>query len=206
MGHLYCGKITRGLVILFFFGLGVSMLLVVPTNASLSDQALAEAALGVATVLYIFSFLDAFFTAREINAGLDEHVKRNPRLALTLNLLSNGLLGYVYVGRKSRGIAVFFFFAFCAVVTQASQHDPIYPWLYLTTVLLLTLPALDAYCIGRREVRERLQGVPEASKLPQLHGGLTPYVPVGLAVLIVLTILVLAIIGLFFPDLIVVQE
>jgi len=205
-GHLYCGKITRGVTILFFFGLGVSILFLVPENASLSDQTLAEAGLGVAGALYIFSFLDAFFTTREMNSGVDKHVKRNPRAALTLNLLSNGLFGYVYVGRKKRGIATFFFLALFTAVTRASEHDSAYPWLMLAGLLLLTIPALDAYRIARREVREQLLWASGASNLLQAPPGLSPYVPAGLAVLIVLTILVLIIIGLFFPELIVAQH
>jgi hypothetical protein len=56
-------------------------------------------------VLYVFSFLDAYYVAREINAGMDSLVdSNNPRVATTLNLLTNGF-GYWYLGERTKGWA-----------------------------------------------------------------------------------------------------
>lgn len=60
--------------------------------------------LAVAFVLWIFAFLDAYFTALEINSGGDEQVDPvNPRVAVTLNLLTAGL-GYFYLASAQKAL------------------------------------------------------------------------------------------------------
>ena len=64
-------------------------------------------ALVVMLVLWIFSFLDAYFTAIEINRGQDDLVdEQNPRVAVTLNLLTAGF-GYFYLGERTKGLTLF---------------------------------------------------------------------------------------------------
>ena len=49
-----------------------------------------------------FAFLDAYFTALEINSGAGELIDAvNPRVAVVLNLLTAGL-GYFYLGERTK--------------------------------------------------------------------------------------------------------
>lgn len=59
-----------------------------------------------AVPIYVFAFIDAILTTREANAGRDLLPNGNPRIAATLNLLTNGL-GYIYLGERAIGLVVF---------------------------------------------------------------------------------------------------
>ena len=60
----------------------------------------------IGLTMWIFSFLDAYFTAAEINAGQDAQVDvQNPRVAVVLNLLTAGF-GYFYLGERTKGLAI----------------------------------------------------------------------------------------------------
>lgn len=74
-------------------------------------DALDEEILGIGLfallVRYIFSSLDAYYVACETNAGIDALVDaNNPRVATTLNLLTNGF-GYWYLGDRTKGWIAF---------------------------------------------------------------------------------------------------
>jgi hypothetical protein len=96
LGQFYCGKTGRGWVTLGFWLLG--LLFAFSTRAGLKGTDIM-----VISVLWIFSFLDAYFTAIEINRGQDTQLDgQNPRVAVTLNLLTAGF-GYFYLGERRKG-------------------------------------------------------------------------------------------------------
>jgi len=79
-GQLYCGKIPRGLTTLGFWIAGVI--------AMFASGTARGNGMVLAFVLWVFSFLDAYFTATEINSGIDGQVEvQNPRVAVVLNLI-----------------------------------------------------------------------------------------------------------------------
>jgi TM2 domain-containing membrane protein YozV len=99
-GQFYCGKMGRGWITLGFWLLGL-------IGSFARSEGLKGTGILLITVLWIFSFLDAYFTAIEINRGQDAQVDvQNPRVAVTLNLLTAGF-GYFYLGERSKGIVIF---------------------------------------------------------------------------------------------------
>jgi hypothetical protein len=150
----------------------------------------------VVTVLWIFSFLDAYFTAIEINRGQDAQVDaQNPRVAVTLNLLTAGF-GYFYLGERAKGTVIF-------VATQILRFGV--PRLAgyaggVVSLLLIVLQMLmgaDAYRIACMQRKEALGPPPEqpdaatrkASRIPSL-------IPAGLASLAAVCFLGFLIFGL----------
>jgi TM2 domain-containing membrane protein YozV len=187
-GQLYCGKIGRGAMTLVFWVL----CLVLCFNHV--PRLVVGEAIVVMTVLWVFSFLDAYFTAIEINKGQDDLVDgQNPRVAVTLNLLTAGF-GYFYLGDRTKGIALFI-----AVRVAQFMLPSTGVWGFLVSLSILAgqvVAAQDAYRMARMRVKEALgpevaavvQGVP-SSRLPV-------YVPVALACLVTFGFIVLAVIGL----------
>ena len=103
-GQFYCRKVKRGVWTLAFFALshlGIFFLYPFLEGDDHRLVALWGASLRAGIFLYIFAFLDAFFTAREINAGRDKQIEKNPRIAAILNLLTRGF-GYFYLGEKKK--------------------------------------------------------------------------------------------------------
>ena len=188
-GQFYCDKIGRGGLTLGFWMLG--LLFCFTGSAQLIGLGAS-----LMVVLWIFSFLDAYFTAIEVSRGLDEIVDvSNPRVAVVLNLLTSGF-GYFYLGERTKGMALF-------VVMQVSRFllTPKLPRAAegMVSVLLFAVQiavAVDAYRIARRQVKEALgpEAVPPpgsapASRLPQ-------EVPLALAGLLTFGFIVLGILGL----------
>ena len=60
-------------------------------------------ALRVAIILYVFGFVDAYFTATEMSDGTYSLITEHPRVAAVLNLISLWF-GYFYVRQKKRGM------------------------------------------------------------------------------------------------------
>ena len=109
-GQFYCGKTSRGLWILgvFISSLAATVYFTIQLRAPDGQvYALFWGILFRITVfLYIFAFLDAFFTAREMTAGTDAFIAESPRVAAILNLLTRGF-GYFYLGQRTLGLVVF---------------------------------------------------------------------------------------------------
>jgi hypothetical protein len=84
------------------------ILFVIPAAVALYGIPVAAKAFALfyAVPIYIFAFFDALFTTREANEGRDCPSNGNPRIAATLNLLTNGL-GYFYLGERTLGLVVF---------------------------------------------------------------------------------------------------
>ncbi|HEX6881286.1 MAG TPA: hypothetical protein VF135_13030, partial [Terriglobales bacterium] len=107
LGQIYCGK-RRGYWTLFWF-LGALCIFIFTRNATSEFAALFWGiGLRAGLALYAFGFIDAYFTARELNRGVSDIVDNaNPRVAAVLNLVTNGF-GYFYLGERALGIGVFF--------------------------------------------------------------------------------------------------
>ena len=106
-GQFYCGKLSRGLWILaiFFLGIGATIYLITqlgnPDGESFAS--LWAFAFRVTVFVYVFAFLDTFFTVREMTAGTDAFVAESPRVAAFLNLMMPGF-GYFYLGKRHSGL------------------------------------------------------------------------------------------------------
>ena len=189
-GQFYCGKAARGGLTLGFWLVGLIL--------GLSRATTQILGLGILlmTALWIFSFLDAFFTAIEVNQGEDEQVDvQNPRVAVILNLLTAGF-GYFYLGERTKGITIF-------VVTQVSRlafsrtTGFANGLISASLIILQVAMAIDAYRIARRQLKEALgpeaapvnPNAPPPSRLP-VQG------PVALACVLVFGLVVLIGIGL----------
>jgi TM2 domain-containing membrane protein YozV len=188
-GQLYCGKVFRGgmtlgfwLVCVLFWFTGVNELIGLGLICSV--------------VLWVFSFLDAYFTAIEINRGQDDHVDAsNPRVAVTLNLLTAGF-GYFYLGEQSKGIALFMVTLISRLI-GARIGGIAGGFVAVALTVVQVAMAVDAYRIARRQVKESLgpeatqlaASAPAASRLPV-------HVPVAVAGLVGFGFIVLAVIGL----------
>jgi TM2 domain-containing membrane protein YozV len=171
VGQLYCGKIGRGVTTLGFWIVAA----VVRLTGDPSGLGLI-----VGFVLWVFAFLDAYFTAVEINSGIDDQIDyQNPRVAATLNLLTAGI-GYFYLGERAKGIALF-------IVINALKFGIGSTAGYLRgAVSLLTMTvgivmAIDAWRTARERVKAAIaspaQPVPVGAKSSRLPA----FVPMGLA-------------------------
>jgi TM2 domain-containing membrane protein YozV len=185
-GQFYCGKNGRGGMTLAFWLLGLIFCVAHPSTAIVGQS------LFVMLVLWLFSFLDAYFTAIEINRGQDDLVdEENPRVAVALNLLTAGF-GYFYLGERTKGLILFVAMQVARLVVPAAGFWGITIGLGLLVVQMLV--ALDAYRIAHRQLKQRLaqieapvQNVAPASRLPvQVPVVLACLLPVGFAVLVVI--------------------
>jgi TM2 domain-containing membrane protein YozV len=190
-GQIYCGKVFRGGMTLGFWLLCVLFCFT-------GSPALLGMGIGLGVVLWIFSFLDAYFTAVEINRGQDEQVDvSNPRVAVTLNLITAGF-GYFYLGERAKGIALFLGMIAGRLVT--SRLTGLAGGLVTVALIMIQIAmALDAYRIARKQVKGSL-GAEGATQTPSAvpASRLPAQVPVVLACLAGFGFVVLAIIGLIF--------
>lgn len=150
-GQIYCGKKNRGIPTFIFSFFAAAGLLAFNTNASWWGDCLRAL-----IALYIFSFLDAYYTAREVNAGKDPPPYQNPRVAAVLNLLTNGF-GYFYLGERAKGLIVFMVMRLLGFALASVE------WLWELMLLGVTI---DAYRIGRRELKS--SPMPASSEVLQL--------------------------------------
>ena len=189
LGQFYCGKTARGAMTLGFWLLGL-VLSIARVSTAVTGQALI-----VMLVLWIFSFLDAYFTAIEINQGQDDIVDvQNPRVAVTLNLLTAGF-GYFYLGERTKGITIFIGMQVARLLFRATGFWGVLIGLGLFVLQLLV--AQDAYRIARRQVKEALgteAAQPVANAAPSSR--LPVQVPVALACVVVAGSVLLVVIGL----------
>ena len=173
-GQFYCGKRGRSWITLGFWLLGVLLCFV-------SNENLKGTGIMLIPVLWIFSFLDAYFTAIEINRGEEAQVDvQNPRVAVTLNLLTAGF-GYFYLGERAKGTVIF-------VATQIVRFAV--PRLTgfaggavsLALIVGQMLMGADAYRIARMQLKEALGPEPEQPEVASSNASRMPlFIPVGLA-------------------------
>ena len=173
-GQFYCGKMGRGWITLGFWLLGL-------IGSFARSEGLKGTGILLITVLWIFSFLDAYFTAIEINRGQDAQVDvQNPRVAVTLNLLTAGF-GYFYLGERSKGIVIF---VATQVVRFAVPRLTGYAGgvVSLALIVLQMLMGADAYRIARMQVQEALGPQPEHPAAATTKPSRLPlFIPVSLA-------------------------
>jgi hypothetical protein len=188
-GQVYCGKTTRGAVTLAFTIVGLLLCF----NRSPQIEGLGVT---LVLVLWIFSFLDAYFTATEINLGEDSQVDvQNPRVAVTLNLLTAGF-GYFYLGERTKGLVIFLGAqAMRVTVTRLGGHAS--RLIALVLVLFQVLMAADAYRIAHAQIKEALGPKPEDGLAPKTSR-LPAFVPIGLACLVGAGCILLWAIGMAF--------
>jgi TM2 domain-containing membrane protein YozV len=186
-GQLYCGKRPRGFTTLGFWSIGVL--------ATFGSSPARGNGIVVAFVLWVFAFLDAYFTATEINSGIDPQVEvQNPRVAVVLNLLTAGL-GYFYLGERAKGIVLFLVINVLKVMTAATSGYW-YGVVSIISLMVAGLMAVDAYRIAKRGISEALG--PEAERPTAENSGsrLPVYVPIGLASLATAGVLAIVVFGL----------
>ncbi len=187
-GQLYCGKVVRGVITLVLWVFGTILSLAGPTMNARGTG------LGLAFPLWVFAFLDAYFTATEINQGIELQVEaQNPRVAVILNLLTAGL-GYFYLGERIKGIVLFIAINFLKFGIAATAGY----WQALVQILSLAIAAamaVDAYRIAKRQIAIELgpQTQPDPAYKPSR---LPVYVPMGLAALATSGFLAMVVFGM----------
>ena len=197
VGQLYCNKIPRGFTTLGFFAGSVALVFAGETDSARGNGVL------VALVLWLFAFLDAYFTALEINSGAGELIDAvNPRVAVVLNLLTAGL-GYFYLGERTKGMILFLLINVLKALIGATTGF----WGGVVSLLGITVSlvmAADAYRLAREQLREARGPVPEPSTQPEASppdplkpaSRLPAFVPVGLACLGGLGLTTMLVLGL----------
>ena len=175
LGHFYCGTMLRGALVLGFSAVGM-LAIVGAVVQSAQGQAPAGMMFGLAImivpVLYVFGFLDAYFTAREISRGIEPSLMDNPRIACVLNLTTRGF-GYFYLGERVKGLVFFVGIGLAQVMIPIllGGGPRVSGVFSLVAVLVSVGMAIDAYRIGRRSFDSQVEGLelaPEAapSRLP----------------------------------------
>jgi TM2 domain-containing membrane protein YozV len=202
LGQFYCRKNSRGACTLGFFLVSlVGTIWLTPMLLGASDVLVVfvwGVLLQIAVFLYVFAFLDAYFTAREMSVGTDPFIAESPRVAAILNLLTRGF-GYFYLGQRAAGFAVFIGLGFFqqTIMKAASQGDPIAGDLFMEAVFAGL--AIHAYDIARKRQKEILSTIEPAPQFAAL-GGLPPAVPLALAALFAAGYLGLNFIPSFMPN------
>jgi hypothetical protein len=155
-GQIYCGKTSRGLWILGIVlpALVITVYLTLQLGSPEGKEGMFfwGILLRITLFLYVFAFLDAFFTAREMTAGTDAFIAESPRVAAILNLLTRGF-GYFYLGQRKLGFAVFFglmFFSAPLAMTAAGN---------LVMEFILAALGAHAYSIARQTEKSILATV-----------------------------------------------
>jgi hypothetical protein len=191
LGHWYCGKRQSGGVIAAF---SAGALALVFSFSPASQPIWWGIGLRTAIVLYGFAFLDAFYSAREINAGVSDYViGNNPRVAAMLNLLTSGF-GYFYLGERTKGLILFVASRALAMTIGVQA-----PAVALAVELISAGVAIDAHRIARRKLREILptEAMETFASAPQ--SGLSPLVPITLAAIFVFNYAALICLGFWMP-------
>ena len=188
-GQFYCGKSARGAITLAFYVLGICFCL-------LPEDNVRGVGMSLVVCLWIFSFLDAYFTAQEINQGISNQVDAsNPRVAVVLNLLTAGL-GYFYLGERTKGIVLFIILNILKIVVYSTNPF----WTGVVSLLTLSVAlvmAVDAYRLARAQVHEAIgtDPLPPGTPPPQ-PSRLPAFFPVSLAILATIGFCALSVVGL----------
>jgi len=142
LGHLYIGLFSRAAWIF------ISELLCLGLLAA--QGPLQPAAVFSIPAIYCFAMIDAYFGAREWNAGATDLLERtNPRIVAVLNLLTKGF-GYFYLGDRTKGVLCFFIVA--AVQGLLQQRPNV--WTSILVPSLQVAIAIDGYRVARQSLRQ----------------------------------------------------
>jgi len=163
LGHLYCGLKLRGGLVMGFSVAGMFALVSSIAASAAGDPSMGWlASLGIAylPMLYVFGFLDAYFTAREMNRGIDPTLVDSPRVACALNLMWSGF-GYFYLGERVKGIAVFVAMTVVgfAPLVLLGGSPAIASVITFAALVVWVALAADAYRIGRRSFNAQIEGL-----------------------------------------------
>lgn len=177
-GQMYAGRFNAGLWTMLVF-LPSLLVAIVSFGRTAGGYGLY-----FAFSLYIYGFLDAYFSVLEANAGIAGLISgSNPRTAATLNFMTNGF-GYFYLGERAKGVLMFLGMGVLRnVLNLAFPHSP---WLLLFWSMVQVGFAWDAWRIARRQL---LQNAPELaghSWRAAAAGQMPPVLPVAVAVLLTL--------------------
>ncbi len=141
LGHLYIGLRQHA------FWLIGSDLIGVATIAYGTGNLHGQAVLAI-PALYSFAMADAYFAAREWNAGATWLLRgANPRVAAVLNLLTKGF-GYFYLGDRVKGVICFLTIGSLQVILLL--HTSI--WTLILAISLQVAIAADGYRVGRQRL------------------------------------------------------
>lgn len=199
LGQLYCGEKRRGLWTFFLF-VGCAALVVALAGSSAEDGTqFLGIGLRTGLVLYMFSFLDAFYTAREMRDGTHALLQYNPRVAAVLNLVTRGF-GYWYLDEKKKGVLLFFLVGAAGRIAMTSHNQSVSAPLEIFVEVALAAMAVDAYRIANRNNARWLLQAESQPLPPQPESVLKPAVPVALAALMALGYAGLVTIGLLMPE------
>jgi hypothetical protein len=181
IGQVYCGKRSRGLWTLGWWLLSVALVFAGYRQLDLWPTEMTGTAVLAVVPIYIFAFLDSYYTAREINAGTDAQVDvSNPRVAASLNLLTNGF-GYWYLGERKKGWLVFIG---CGILLRSLAQ---YTGASALFLFLRCLLSVDGYLTARKQIQAATAGAPEAQG-PLRKTRLPALVPIATGMLLLTTI------------------
>lgn len=152
-------------------------------------------ALRYAMALWCFATLDAFFSAREINAGVAPLLEgANPRVAAILNLTTKGW-GYFYLGRKGEGIGIFILLMIADGAFRTLKGQPRL-WASGVAELVMIGLCVHGYLLGRRQLESVLPAEPPTTTA----GGLSVGVPITCGAFVAASYLMLVVLGLLLPN------
>jgi hypothetical protein len=204
LGHLYCGLKLRGALVM---GLSVAGMAVFWTSIAAlgagrgSNQTAFGVAFLILPVIYVFGFLDAYFTAREINRGIDPTLVDNPRVACVLNLMTRGF-GYFYLGERVKGLVVFVGLGLAQMLMpmMLGGGQTVGNAVSLGAMALSFVMGIDAYRIGRKSFEAQISGMDlraesPPSRLPVVVPLLAAGIVIGLLVLIIVAGMVATALG-----------
>ncbi len=185
LGHLYIGLRRHAAWLIGSQAIAIAVVMYGSGNPH------AEAIFVVLT-LYCFAMTDAYFAAREWNAGATFLLTgANPRIAAMLNLLTKGF-GYFYLGDRTKGIVCFFVVTAVQVVLLLRTNV----WTSILAITIQIAIAADAYRVARQRLladhpdldhtQQRGQGAIEEAN----PSGLRPF-PASVFFLVVSMIVVL---------------
>ena len=196
LGHLYCGLKLRGGLVMGFSVVGMAAFwrsAAALANGDRSQEWLMGLTFLNLPVLYVFGFLDAYFTAREINRGIDPTLVDSPRVASALNFMTKGL-GYFYLGERTKGLVVFVGLslaqaAFPVMLGGGPMGSTAVSFVALA---LSTGMAIDAYRIGRRSFEAQIAGLDLVADATPSHLPAAVPLAVGGAIAALFALLLLA--------------
>jgi len=183
----------------FFFALGIGIVIAFAGSAMDEGSNFLGIGLRASLVLYVFSFLDAYFTAREMTDGTSTLLPYNPRVAAVLNLLTHGF-GYWYIDEKRKGVILFFLIGLVDRTASAAHEPSVTGPLSILVEIVLAVMAVDAYRIANRMNEKSLASVTRVPAPLQPAAALKPALPMALASLLALGYLGLAAIGILMPE------
>ena len=198
-GQLYCGKIKRGVWTVILFSVAATGTFFFIGAETGDTDLLLGIFLRSGIFLYVFAFLDAYCTAREINDGSDIRTVFNPRVAAILNLLTRGF-GYFYLGEKKKGVLLFFLIGIGSQAIRNLDEPQVVMVIEILLELVLAALAADAYRIAVTAREDLASSDAAAPARPTEESGLKPAIPLALAGLLTAGYVGLTVVGYSMPD------